>query len=876
MIKSLHIRVSLISVILLLTGTVLPAQKRVIHGKANLEYYKFQEKNAELKGDWAFIWHDFIPPGNFTAFDDTENFFPVPALWNGKVIDGKVRNGYGFASYFTEVSVNDTIKYMALRVKRFDSSYKLFIDDSLYIRAGEPGTNIFSTTPKRRTEYIVFPVKHGKFTITIHISNFHHRKGGISDVPIVGFPHVVEREMFKSRSFEAFLLGALLIMAFYHLGMFFLRKTEYSTLFFGLLTIAVLLHQMANGEVLMTQIIPNFSWESLSKLDYLSNYGQLAFFVLFFYSLFKDMMSLKVIKAIMIYTAVMVLLVLITPARIYTQTLIAYEILASISVIYILYGQISAILKKVSGAWIPFLGTVILFMSAIHDILYEMRIIDSRYLIPFGIFVFIFFQSYILSHNFSVLFKRNEKLNKQLRKLDEIKSLFMQKSGFDIKKLMRTMVNRLNATRGLIISADGTNHEIKDGFPEKFAESYNYPESLIDKIISEKKDVIIADRKRVEGLLSFEYGQKHLPKSVMAVPIQVKQAVRYVVYLENLYENNAFTTNEVELLNVLSGQIAGLIANFDIYNTLESMNAGLEQLIEKRTEEIQLRHEELSSQRDEIQQQNVYLNKVYKEISQKNKFLTDGIHYAKRIQKALMPGRQYVNTLFPQNFIFDKPKEILSGDFYWATSTKVNNETRYIFTAADSTGHGIPGALMSIIGNNMLYESVIVFKSTKPSEILDNLQLMIKERLNQGGKHDSKDGMDMALISYNPDTRELEFAGARNPLLHVRDGVITEYKADRMSIGGRDHSRIKEGRKFTNHTIKIEQGDMIYMFSDGYLDQAGGNHGRKFMKKRFKQLISYIADLSLKDQEYQLDAIFEKWRGDYIQVDDVIVTGIRF
>ena len=254
------------------------------------------------------------------------------------------------------------------------------------------------------------------------------------------------------------------------------------------------------------------------------------------------------------------------------------------------------------------------------------------------------------------------------------------------------------------------------------------------------------------------------------------------------------------------------------------------------------------------------------ELAQKNKDITDSIQYARRIQFAILPPE----IPFGNTFVLFKPKDIVSGDFYWL----VEMSGKEFIAAVDCTGHGVPGAFMSIIGHNMLNKVVKEYGIDKPSKILQQLDNEVTKTLHQKEDRLSvKDGMDMTLIAYQKDKRVLEFAGAYNPIYLIRNGELIETKGDRFAIG---RSIMKAEKEFTNHEINIQEGDTIYMFSDGYADQFGGEKGKKFKIQPMKELIMSIQDKSMEEQRSILDSTIEAWRGDIEQIDDILIIGRRF
>lgn len=273
-------------------------------------------------------------------------------------------------------------------------------------------------------------------------------------------------------------------------------------------------------------------------------------------------------------------------------------------------------------------------------------------------------------------------------------------------------------------------------------------------------------------------------------------------------------------------------------------------------------------------------------IEEKNKDIKDSINYALNIQKAILPPFEKIDSVMKDYFILYKPKDIVSGDFYWfdtKLTTPRNNEPAQevaVLAAVDCTGHGVPGALMSVIGSTILNQTINRATVNNPGDALSQFNKKVSETLSS-----IKDGMDMALCSINFEKLELQYAGANNPLYIVRrntsdlladgkvDGKIEliEIKADKQAIGA-DTAKTKI---FTNHKIKLEKGDAIYLFTDGYADQFGGEKGKKFKYSKFKELLIENHEKTAREQKNILDNHFEKWKGDLEQVDDILVIGIK-
>ncbi|MDP2386755.1 MAG: SpoIIE family protein phosphatase [Bacteroidota bacterium] len=286
---------------------------------------------------------------------------------------------------------------------------------------------------------------------------------------------------------------------------------------------------------------------------------------------------------------------------------------------------------------------------------------------------------------------------------------------------------------------------------------------------------------------------------------------------------------------------------------LKDINHNLEEKVNERTKEIQLQKEI---------------------VEHKNKEVVDSINYAKRLQQAILPPLSFVDQHLPSSFIFYKPKDIVAGDFYWVEISPAEaGGEEILVAAADCTGHGVPGAMVSVVGVNGLERCVKEFKLHKPSDILDKLTDLVIATF-ETSDHEVKDGMDISLVALDRKNKKLQYAGANNPLWIVRNGAegleLLETKADKQPIGKFDYRK-----PFTNHTIQLEEGDCVYMFTDGYADQFGGPQGKKFKYKTLKDLLLSMYDKNMQIQMALIEEAFLEWKEGYDQIDDVCLIGFR-
>ena len=360
--------------------------------------------------------------------------------------------------------------------------------------------------------------------------------------------------------------------------------------------------------------------------------------------------------------------------------------------------------------------------------------------------------------------------------------------------------------------------------------------------IKNKKEIFLNDnskeyKKYVNKIVVIDGEMTH---SLMFCPMILKDKVIGVITVQS-YQKNRYTKQHLDILRTLANYTAIAFDNALLYDNMEG---------------------EVKARTAEIEKQKIVLE-------DKNLKITDSINYAQRIQQAILPSQEMISAILPNSFIFFKPKDIVSGDFYWAHAI---DKHQILFAAVDCTGHGVPGAFMSIMGYNLLEQIVKENKIYQPALILSELSKLVVNSLKQTDAIGSvKEGMDIALCKIDYKNLELEYAGAHNSLNLIRNGVLTETKANQRSIG----ISITSAVQFRNHKIKLEKGDCVYIFSDGYADQFGGKLNQKFFYQPFRELLVDIHQLSMEEQRLKLEKTISEWKGEREQTDDMLVIGVK-
>ncbi len=426
------------------------------------------------------------------------------------------------------------------------------------------------------------------------------------------------------------------------------------------------------------------------------------------------------------------------------------------------------------------------------------------------------------------LIEAEERIEKQNEKIINQAKILVQ-----VNKELKKMSIVASKTDNAVSLMDGKGNFV--WVNAGFSRMYGY---TIDELINEKNNIIGIDSNlHINDLINVWFGEK---KAI-------------------IYETEKITKSDDKIWVQTT-----LTPILDDNNKVKKLIA-----IDSDISNIKRAEKQIQQQKDEIQTQRDFALKQRDEISIQKQEIIDSIIYAKRIQAAILPSKKIIDKILSEYFILYKPRDIVSGDFYWVHQ----KDKKIIITVADCTGHGVPGAFMSIIGASFINEIVNINNIIQPNEILDNLKGKIINSLQQSSRDDSiRDGMDMSICVIDAENNTLNFAGANNSIYIVRDDELIEVSPDKMPV-----SIYKNITKpFTNHKIKLTKGDLIYMFTDGYADQFGGEKAKKFKYRQFKQMFLQIREAGMFEQKIILDKTIERWAGDLEQVDDILVLGIRY
>lgn len=440
-----------------------------------------------------------------------------------------------------------------------------------------------------------------------------------------------------------------------------------------------------------------------------------------------------------------------------------------------------------------------------------------------------------------------------------------------LKKMMAIVIENAGAQKGYFllpregkwfVEAEGTidKKEVKilQSIPIESVSNDAAPttamlsKSIVKYVERTQETIVLNDAVYKGRFTEDEYIKKQKPKSVLCIPLLNQGKLTGILYMENNLTTGAFTSDRLDVLNTLSSQIAISIENAKMYRELDELNKNLEQKVRDRTLELM----------------------------EKNDQILDSIRYSQRIQTAILPFDERLKTAFSEHFILFLPRDIVSGDFYWFTEL----DNSFFFAVVDCTGHGVPGALLAMMGDIFLNEIIITNRIFESAKILEELHKKVRIHLKQDEESiKTMDGMDVCLCRIDKETGKIQFSGAKRPLYIVMADKakrsesedisrLTVIRGDNKPIGGRQK---EVTRTYTNHEIEVQKGDMIYLTTDGFIDQPEENM-KKYGSKRFKALLTKIAQFPLAKQKQYLEEELKTYQGSEKQRDDITIAGIRF
>jgi serine phosphatase RsbU (regulator of sigma subunit) len=850
------------------------------NGILNLSDWHFESDGTiKLDGEWEFYWKNILNPADFKK-DVKTNFEYVkfPGLWNSIDNDSLVITYDGYATYRLKVVINHESKNQiyALKYTHQQTAYNIYVEDNKLVEIGKVGEFKSTSIPNSNGGISFFFIDNDTIQIIVNVSNFHHRKGGISSSLELGTQNQILTKFKTIRYLDFFLAGILLIMIFYHFSIYILRKKEKTPIIFSFFCFIVFIRLITTGERILLDIFPLIPYEISVRIEYLSFFFSIPATLHFLNTFFPVEFNKQILRISYLVSISFTLFTLFTPPLIFSYTINPYQIIFLISIVYTIVSLVLCIIRKRKFSILIFAGIFILIIAALNDIARTHNMLNTIFLSAYGFAVMIFLQSYVLSKKFTDAYKEIEDLSENLEfkvyqrtveiahknDLLEVKNqeIADQKETLEIAfknikligeigrhitvnlsihDILQSIYHNLNNLLDAQIVAFGI---LDDNFEKLYfygIENGDYKvltgaDELIDEnqlsvwCFKNQKNILINDYEHeYENYISNKYNFAKIRSSLIYVPITFKDK-KIGVFTVQSFSQNAYNQNHLNIIN-----------NISIYAAIAIENANSFKLLEKQKKQLEKSSEQIHS----------------------------SLVYASRIQSAILPALDIENHLFLKNFILFKPRDLVSGDFYWFK----NFGRVSVIAAADCTGHGVPGSIMSMLGISVLNEIVNRRNLTMPGQILNELRASIKNSLKQNGERgQSQDGMDIAFCSINIETKTLYYAGANNPLWLFRNDELIEFKPDRQPVG-----IFFNEKPFNDYTIQLQEKDVFYIFSDGFHSQFGGNGLIKYKSKRFKEFLFENYRKPMDQQKSILENEFDTWKGEHQQTDDVLVIGLK-
>jgi len=849
-------------------------------GIIDLSGYDFETSGIiKLNGYWKFYWNQLLTPDDLNS-ENNYNFqyFNFPGTWNNNTIEGKQISNIGYATYELKVIVNQKYKNQILGIKQKEqaTSSRIYINDKKISETGKVATTKEESIPHTIGKLVFFYSDKDTIQIILNVSNYHHRQGGIW----YGLELGTEKQIYTSsrniKAIEIFTAGILLIMVVYYLGIFILRPKDKTSIIFSMFCLIILARLVTTDERILMDFFPNIPFQVYTKIEYLSFFYGFAIVIHFLNSFFPIEFKKIIVKISYVIASVFAVFTLFTPPILYTYTITPFQFIFVLGIVYVNVSIILSLIRKRKYSALIFSGIMLMILTSANDIFYTYRLINTFYLSQYGFLLMIFLQSYVLSKKFTQAFRDVEdlsenlefKVNQRTLEIAQKNILLEQKNQLiEIQKEEVELSYKNIKTIGEIGKNITTNLSISDILKS----TYQHLNKIMDAPVIAFGILDSSFQKLIfygieNGNFKVLTGYDALTdKNQLSVWCFNNQQIIFINNLDNEFKNYisekpthisdkksliycpvTFKDKKIGIFtiqsykeNIYTDYHKTIINNIAVYAAIALENANSFILLENQKIELEKSNNQIHS----------------------------SLVYASRIQNAILPTQDIKNHLHFKNFIMYKPKDLVSGDFYW-----FKNFGRYsVIAAADCTGHGVPGAIMSMLGISVLNEIVNRRNLNMPGQILDEMRNLIKTSLKQTGeKGQSQDGMDIAFCSINMETRIMHFAGANNPLWIFRDSQLIELKADRQPVG-----IFFSENSFTNHTVELKKGDIIYIFSDGFQSQFGGAEFTKYKSVNFRNFVQKIVSETIETQKQMLENEFEKWKGNNKQTDDVLIIGIK-
>lgn len=823
-------------------------------GKIYLNNYDFKDnKNISLEGNWEFYWSKLLTPKDFE--DSTlkpENFITVPGVWTNIIINGKPIPDTGFATLRLQIYSDTTYPYnISLFFREILTSYKVFLNGKEIIELGKVGKSSTEAIPKLSIKFKTVEIKKGKNDLIVQVSNYHHRTNAFDDPPKIGEEKNILMEILESIAFDLIILGLLLVMSFYHIGLFVFRRKNRVALTFGIFSLIIAIRVLSTSNFILSFLIPSISWQIMYILAYTTIYTTVPLFALYFKQTFEEKRFKWIFFAIYPISLIF-LLTLFLPSLIYTKLLLFFQIITILYIIFISILLIIYSIKKRKGAKILLISVLFLGYTVINDFLLYNDIIYTFSMVQIGFFILLLGQALTLAKIFTDAFEQKEMLSKEL----EIQNQNLEEIIGIRTKQLKEQNEELIVTEEELRQTLEEFKTLNKRYEQKNLELQKYftaiEQSEIAFVITDLNTII----EYVNPYFSTITG--YSSEEIIGKPVKILNSDKTprIVYDELWKKLNEGKTWKGEFINkakdghifVENAMISPVYFDGKLVNYVA---------VKEDITELKRKDKEIQDKNQMLEQLNIEIRSILND-------LMDSINYAKTIQKSVFPSKIEMKEILGNYFLLFKPRDIVGGDFFFVR--QINNFK--IIAIGDCTGHGVSGGFLTIMATSLLIEYTNQIDKLTTNQILEKMRARTKLFFS----NDSitlQDGFDIALVVWEKENNIIKYSGANIPIYFYTNNKIIEYKPTISPIGDYPIER-----RFIEHQIEINHETIMYITTDGIVDQLNEDY-RKISKIRFLNLLQEISNFDMDIQKEKIQQFFEQWRGSIRQIDDVTILGVK-
>ncbi len=836
-------------------------------GYIDLTRYDFDELNFELQGDWTFYEDKLLSPEEVKKQKKVGygiGKMKVPGYWNsvGKTF---FSGGFGYGTYHLKFKVAPRHKILNMNICRVLTAYKIWINDTLMGGVGEVGVN-------RRTSegvwncanYVFF--NQGVNDVVIQMSNFQYATGGFKYAPIIGLPRNTDKYSWSVLGVDFLLIGLLLAMTVYQISTYRIKKDRLF-LFFGLLTASFLAFSLVSNRLILAFMFPGLPIRLMGFLNYASNLLRFQFLGLFYVLMFPSPFRRKIARFSTILVGIVVIMFALMPFSVYSRFLIMFIIYISLLMLYLMVLLFKSVLQKKEFAIFYFISLIILFVLTLLDTSKEANLLSRPFYATYGVVLIVYIRTaYVIFEDRKTL--KNVASSAELKRVsNKIRNELLAGGNVDIKKLLYVGASNISSNFTVVLVWDN------GVWIKRIEYFYGKIINYIDPEDAEAKNILAFDRELIDECvrtkkITLGYDDNNLITRLLT-PMVIDGEVNVISYSENFEKSKYFNDNALKYTRLITPQFSVLVDNYRMMAKLSQINKVLEATANEQIEEIMQQTEELRVQQEEIEHHNEELDEAIKKLDLQNRHIGDSINYAKNFQKAIMPSDERIRKLFPDYFVYYKSKEVLSGNFYQVGRTYFEGDKYKLFTVADTQNNGVPGALLGIVGSNIVNSAIFDKSVHLPSEVLNVLVEKFVTSLH-GEEGDADIHVDISVLALNENTRELFYSGIEQDLYVCSAGVVNVYSG----IIRNDDGSLPVS-KFVDHKILLEGEATVYFFTKGYINEiVDGEH--LLTKKEFNKLLLETSKMPLDEQSAHLMSVFDEQTGSEIkQKDDILIVALK-